>query len=79
MFQKFPQHKKNNKMTDAPNGDAKIAAHDDDADSPNTTDNDYGSTNSKNIYIHWETAIVSPVLLLMMLPPPMMLPLPTLS
>ena len=39
-------------ISDAPNGDSKIAADDDAADAPNTADNDAGSTDSKNTHIY---------------------------
>ena len=67
------------KITDAPDGDATIADDDDVADIPNTADDDAESTDSKNNHISLETAIMPPMILLMMLSPPMILNPPTLS
>ena len=39
-------------ITDAPDGDAKIASDDDAAYAPNTSDDDDGSIDSKNPHIH---------------------------
>ena len=66
-------------IIDALDGDSKIAVDDAATDSLNTADNDAGSIDSRNTHIYWETVIMPPIMLMMMLPPTGILTSPYLS
>ena len=79
-FQKCSQHQNKFKnITDAPDGDAKVAADGDADHAPNNDDYDAGSTDSKESPYSFRNYNHSPMLLMMMLTPPMMLTPQTLS